>query len=402
VYPGKSGGMVRSIVRYYQAWLHAYGGGEPRNDDEVHAWCYRQLALLWNKPSMIEATLGRFVTASPESKRGLHATMSRSSLLVHVAFLAWPLLGLSLARQKSLSVWWSNWLVALQRPDLFVAVGRGPFTEDDRENTPSCLLHLAAGSFHYTYHRSKSFRMDDKVSFHDMCVAANLPTVPVIAVNAVEMDQDYIAKPRHSTQGRGVFRVKGSEVATRVDPQTHFLQPMIRNCGEITAIVGTTAGLSTLRIATLNPPSSGPVVFGAAARLARAGSVVDNFHAGGVGCPVELETGMLKAGTMDESKRANWKDRWFVRAHPDTHQPFADEFKLPHFSEAKELCLRAHRLLGPDLMLCSWDVALTPAGPVLVEAASCLGGGLEVMHHPDFPLYMNTLRDKICTMQRSR
>jgi len=49
-------------------------------------------------------------------------------------------------------------------------------------------------------------------------------------------------------------------------------------------------------------------------------------------------------------------------------------------------------LLGPDLMLCSWDVACTSEGPYLVEVATAFGGALEVMHRPDVHLYRETLK----------
>jgi hypothetical protein len=123
-----------------------------------------------------------------------------------------------------------------------------------------------------------------------------------------------------------------------------------------------------------------------------AGAVVDNFHAGGIGCPVDLDTGQLKVGTLEKTKRSNWLDAWSIREHPDTGVSFADRFVYPHFEAAKELCMRAHMLLGPDLMLCSWDVACTIEGPLLVEVGPAMGGALEVMHRPDVRLYRETLK----------
>lgn len=386
------------LARYYAAAWRASRGLPPRNDAELHAWCYRQLRLLWNRSSMVGSTLGGFLTDSPEGKQGVGALAARFPRIISLLFLGWPLLSVLLSRQKSLADWWNNWRVSLERPDLFLAVGRGPYSDADARQTLSCLLHIIVGIHQYNHAPSPGFELDDKAAFHRLCVRHGLATVPVLGPSQVVPDRDYLAKPILSTQGRGIFKLPGREVAGRVDFRTYLVQPLLVNLPALARVAGPDAGLCTLRVNTLGTGHGGARVFGAFLRLARAGSLIDNFHAGGIACPVDLDTGLVKAGAIETNKRSRWSEMKSLRVHPDTGVPFADELRVPSFAEALALCEAAHRAMGPELLFCSWDVALTEDGPLLVESGSCLAGALEMLHRPDVRLYMDTLRERVAAM----
>lgn len=51
--------------------------------------------------------------------------------------------------------------------------------------------------------------------------------------------------------------------------------------------------------------------------------------------------------------------------HPDTEILFS-EFLAPQFEEAKQLCVKAHRLLN-GIHSIGWDVAITKDSPCLIE-----------------------------------
>ncbi|HYO56046.1 sugar-transfer associated ATP-grasp domain-containing protein [Archangium sp.] len=211
-------------------------------------------------------------------------------------------------------------------------------------------------------------------------------------------ERSYIAKPVLSTQGRGIFKVMDHEVAERVDFSSYILQPLLVNPPALARVAGPGAGLCTLRVNTIGTKYGEARVFGSFLRLARAGSLIDNFHAGGIACPVDLRTATVKAGAIEENKRERWREVMSLRVHPNTGVTFADEFRVPYFNEALALCESAHRKMGPELLFCSWDVALTEDGPLLVEAGSCLAGALEMLHRPDVRLYMDTLRERVAAM----
>lgn len=64
-----------------------------------------------------------------------------------------------------------------------------------------------------------------------------------------------------------------------------------------------------------------------------------------------------------------------------THHPDSDlalqGHQLPHWPDAIALVTRAHRTAFPRFVSLGWDVALTPDGPVLIEANA--GWGAEIM-----------------------
>jgi hypothetical protein len=53
--------------------------------------------------------------------------------------------------------------------------------------------------------------------------------------------------------------------------------------------------------------------------------------------------------------------------HPDTGIRFEGR-TVPFYDDAVALCRRAHFALAPDLFVIGWDVAITPRGPVTLEA----------------------------------
>ncbi len=80
--------------------------------------------------------------------------------------------------------------------------------------------------------------------------------------------------------------------------------------------------------------------------------------------------------------------------HPDSQIEF-DGYHLPFLNESVDLCLKAHRLLYNNFVI-GWDVAITDAGPLILEAnekpgmnaVQCVDGGLRNMIRT---YYLNTV-----------
>jgi len=387
-------GPVAQIVSYYRSLGRAWLGLPPRRKSDLYAWSFRQMALLWDRPLFMGKTFGEFILSCPEGE-GLKGFTLRP-----IAFLglsAWPMIALVLSRRRDPREWWRNWRIALDRIDLFVAIGRGPFTWDDCDGTPTSALHVVAGQYQYCHHHSAGFEIDDKRVFHALCRKHELPTVPVVDEAELVADTEYVAKPACSGQGKGVVLLAGKKARETLDLSRYVLQPRLQNHSAIAAVAGTGAGLCTLRVVTLNVGGS-PRVFGTAFRFARAGSLVDNIHAGGVMSAVDLESGVTLAGATDALMRADWRNMRSLEAHPDTGVVFAKTLVLPHFNAAIELCVKAHRAFASDMFLCGWDVVLQAEGPLLLEGASYLAGGLEALHRPDYPLYLECMLTQINTL----
>jgi len=89
-------------------------------------------------------------------------------------------------------------------------------------------------------------------------------------------------------------------------------------------------------------------------------NMVDNTGMYNIVAPVDLPSGLIAmAYLVDQQGQSQ------IKTHPDVGVSL-EGFVIPDFSEACELCLKAARSL-PDIAVQGWDVAITDAGPVLIE-----------------------------------
>jgi hypothetical protein len=124
----------------------------------------------------------------------------------------------------------------------------------------------------------------------------------------------------------------------------------------------TSGALCTIRIVTVRPPDGEPELVCAVYRMATGGNSTDNFSIAGLAAPVSLRDGRLGGAVRSDPRLVIAP----VARHPDTGAAI-EGTSLPWWHEAKALALAAHTKLRA--MACvGWDVALTSAGPVLVEA----------------------------------
>ena len=122
----------------------------------------------------------------------------------------------------------------------------------------------------------------------------------------------------------------------------------------------TNGALCTVRVVTARAAGGEPQLIIAALRMPVGNSSVDNFAAGGLASPIDLETGRLGPAVYKDPRKAD------VDHHPDSRQQIAGEV-VPFWNEVLDLCLRAHRCF-PKVATVGWDVALTTEGPKLIEA----------------------------------
>lgn len=130
------------------------------------------------------------------------------------------------------------------------------------------------------------------------------------------------------------------------------------------------SSLNTLRMPTLRDGDSCKVM-GGYFRIGRDGKSVDNISSGGMVAEVDLETGIVISPAVDHAGREYYK-------HPTTDKIIIG-LQIPYWEEAKALVLKAAEIT-PQLKYTSWDVAITPTGPILIEGNSM--GGLEIQQMP--------------------
>lgn len=118
------------------------------------------------------------------------------------------------------------------------------------------------------------------------------------------------------------------------------------------------SSVNTLRMWVIDDGGVGRVV-GAFLRIGRAGSEVDNTSQGGLACPVDLETGLIReALDLTMHRRAH-------QTHPDSGAMIPGS-AIPHWPACISLSTEALRVL-PGARFAGLDIAVTESGPLVVE-----------------------------------
>lgn len=140
-----------------------------------------------------------------------------------------------------------------------------------------------------------------------------------------------------------------------------LIQARLENHPELKPLTG--EPLSTCRLVTILDERGEPEPVVAIFRIApHDDAIVDNSHAGGMATPVEMHTGALGEAAFVRHDAALAR---YARKEP-TGAAIAGTH-LPCWREVVDLALRAHRAFRPWVLI-GWDIAITPDGPVLVEA----------------------------------
>ena len=115
--------------------------------------------------------------------------------------------------------------------------------------------------------------------------------------------------------------------------------------------------VNTVRITTIRLDSR-TIIFEPFLRVGCGDSCVDNAGAGGIICPLDVETGVVFA--------ARDKHGISYKTQPETGEQLIG-FQVPRWNEAKEFVQKAAQVV-PTMRIVGWDVALSQNGWVLIEA----------------------------------
>ena len=135
---------------------------------------------------------------------------------------------------------------------------------------------------------------------------------------------------------------------------TYVAEPVIENHPAIKEIHP--ASLNTIKIVTLYL-EGGPEIQTAMIRFGN-NTVVDNVHSGGIGAGVNIKTGRIETDAVD-------KHFQHYAVHPVTGKPIKG-FVIPEWEAVKQLAIQA-AYVTPELRYSSWDIAVTPSGPIMIE-----------------------------------
>ncbi len=266
---------------------------------------------------------------------------------------------------------------------------------------------------------------EDKTVFRARCLAAGVRTCPVLAVIAPEgftggepgapvvrsgqefrsvlaelCSGEFILKRCRGGKGYGIYRVLLSDGVPhppqdRVDEHTDagipvprpdytdadslyhwlrslpyssgvwMLQPRLRPHHDLVPLMPG-PGLGTVRIHTFLDQSGQVHLRWPSLKIPGEGSVSDNFRrgfGGSAAAPIDPGSGVLEHGVVRAAPAAPVQQ---LDHHPPTGIIFRD-CVIPRWEELKEAVERAARCF-PELPTLGWDVAVTPDGPVMLEA----------------------------------
>ncbi len=115
--------------------------------------------------------------------------------------------------------------------------------------------------------------------------------------------------------------------------------------------------VNTIRIMTFSYDGKSEILF-AAMRIGNGEASVDNFHQGGMGVLVDIETGKLVGEAFN-------KNLDYYKEHPKSKVKF-DGFQIPHWDKVKKMVLEAANV-SEHIHAVGWDVAVTEDGATFIE-----------------------------------
>jgi hypothetical protein len=250
------------------------------------------------------------------------------------------------------------------------------------------------------------FVLSDKGIFARYAMAAGLPTPQFIAWSfrdgtgsaadgrrfatveewcrflEEETPEEFVLKPARSAygsavhlyrrEGKAFFRFDGTAVTARSLAaelrgggrfDSMVVQERVRNHPDLVRLSGA-EGLQTVRIVSVVGRDGTVSLLNAFFKPIVGRNEVDNFRHGSTGnllAAVRLEDGML-ADAVGFAPKGGILE---IPTHPETGMAFRG-FRLPFWEEALALVRKAALAFVPVRMI-GFDVALTPAGPVLIE-----------------------------------
>ena len=355
-------------VTYWKRVIRfALRGEAPARPVEVPTWALALPYRLWRGVVRYDGRTFEDIYAARVSPSWRKVVPLRALYLMFL--FAWPLVALvrSLKRGRGAMRYWR---LCLGYPELSVLHPESDYTDNEaRWSRPDFSLGMY---YAWRWNRSApdSMRIDDKRRFLAECEKHGIPTPPTYTpAQAVARSGTFIVKDPLRDLGAGVAALTSDEIRELGEAANELIiQMKLRNHAELLKVFPEDAPLSSFRvITTLDPKTREPHVSRCAIRIGRAGSDADNTAQGGIWAQVDRRTGKILPGvTKATFGRYEKGNPVRFEAHPDTGKFFVG-MRVPWFDEGRLLALVAHRRLGLDMISLGWDVAISSAGPILLE-----------------------------------
>lgn len=204
------------------------------------------------------------------------------------------------------------------------------------------------------------------------------------AIRSLTAVTDVIIKPHDGSLGIGIYKVRKSDADTLRDGDIEricndgcLVEECIEGCDAIQKFHP--ESLNTIRVVTAYDGKR-HFVFYSFIRFGCGNSVVDNAHAGGLVCPIDVATGLIMSDAFKVGETES------IAYHPDSKLRFKG-FQIPQWDAICNQCAKAH--LSVNIPFVGWDVCLNQKDEVEF---------IEGNHAPDMDLCQSLpnsgLRDK--------
>lgn len=168
-----------------------------------------------------------------------------------------------------------------------------------------------------------------------------------------------IVKPINLSSGRGVFLVNYDDCDRLFQELLNgefLIEEFIKQHPKMSEL--NPSSVNSIRVYTLLKKDGIPVILSASIRVGGKDAIVDNYHAGGVGYPIDIETGIVyRPGTGIDGTEYIF--------HPSSNVKMVG-FEIPMWKQLKQFVFDAMKVL-PQARLLAWDVAILPNGFEMIE-----------------------------------
>lgn len=179
--------------------------------------------------------------------------------------------------------------------------------------------------------------------------------------NFLKKHEYFMIKPYDGLGGHGVEKLYTKDIKDikefyeKLKNEHLYLEEYVVQNKEISKICD--KSVNTIRIMTFGYNGKSKILF-ACMRFGNGEANVDNFHQGGMGVLVDIETGKLVGKAFN-------KNLEYFDKHPYSNIKF-DGFQIPNWDKVKKLVLEA-ALVNPHIHVVGWDVAVTEDSATFIE-----------------------------------
>ncbi|HVF83719.1 MAG TPA: sugar-transfer associated ATP-grasp domain-containing protein [Sphingomicrobium sp.] len=184
-----------------------------------------------------------------------------------------------------------------------------------------------------------------------------------------------VVKPITGSLGSHIEFIRAFAELDKKYPEDMLVSSYVEQAGYSAMIYP--GSLNTIRILTVVRENGPPRVLAASHRFGGSESGgVDNFSAGGMAARIDLDSGIMdRAVRVGRNNEVVWSD-----VHPDTRATIKGA-QVEHWEAVKAQVVELCRTF-PFLRYVGWDIAVTEAGPVIIEGNNRPGPVLFQMYQP--------------------